>query len=207
MAREVKTLIWCDLCLELDAVQAEGEEMPAITVGNKKPRVLALCKGHQVDFFDKFVEVLESAGITVDQLTNPGRPTRSSAVRPHPRTLDASTGKGVMCPIEGCEAKPLKNVSTISSHLRQIHAMSLYEAVGKDGQLFDADGDPVEMPEIRAPRSTPPEVTRAECDQPGCDTVYEYPKHTKPVQALGVHMAKTHGIKGIGKSGKKKQVA
>lgn len=217
MAREIKQLIWCDLCMEIDGVQTEAEEMPPVTIGNKKPRVLAACKEHQVEFFDKFVEILESAGIFADQLDNPGRATRSSVGRPRSGvdTSTTSTGKPVVCPlVSECEARPLKNISTVSSHLRQIHGKSMFEALGKDGQLYDVDGSPIDMPEIRATREVPT-VERAECDQPGCTSgedggpaVYEFPKNAKPLQALGVHKSKVHGIKGGGKSGnKQRQVA
>lgn len=199
MAREIKELIWCDLCRDLDDIQTPATEMPPISVGQKKPRVLAVCTQHKTSFFDQFIEALETSGEYLDQLSVLPR-TRSSVTRPVPRHIaTSSTGKPIVCPLATeCGGKPLKNVSTVSSHLRQIHAMNLFEAVGKDGQLFDVDGAPVAMPEIREHKKVP-DVKRAECDQEDCDTVYEYPGHSKPVQALGVHKAKVHGIKGIGK--------
>lgn len=217
MAREYKQFTWCDLCLELDGEQVEGEEMPPIMVGNKKPRVLAVCKQHQVDFFDKFVEVLESAGIVVDQLESGTTRVRSSSRRSGPRggvdPMTTSTGKSVVCPIDECDSAPLKNISTVASHLRKVHGMNLFEAIGKDGQLYDVDGAAIEMPEVRQPREKPA-ILRTECDFPGCASgedggpaVYEFPKNQKPVQALGVHKAKVHGIKGAGKNGSKKKVA
>lgn len=212
MAREVKRIIWCDLCQQLDDVQTEAEEMPPITVGARKPRVLAVCVGHKESFYDKFMEVLEEAGIPVDQLDSGTTKVRASTRRPGKGVdpMTTSTGKPVVCPlVQDCESRPLKNISSMASHLRSKHGMNLFEAVGKDGQLFDVDGTPIDMPEVRAPREAPA-ITKAVCDEPGCTSgedggpvVYEWPKNQKPSQALGVHKARIHKVKGAGKNGTK----
>lgn len=214
MAREIELKIWCDPCMEIDGERVEGLEMEAVTIGNKKPKVIAMCPQHKEDFFDPFVEALQNMGTTVDSLQNSGRVRDSGK---HSRQLPAAPpdGSGLQCPVEECAQKGLKNVKSISSHLRSVHDANLYMVIGKDGQLFHDDGRPLTpMPEIRAFErdGEPPNPARVECEEEGCTSgpnggpaVYEWPTNRKPAQALGVHMAKTHGIKGAGKSGSKQQ--
>lgn len=60
MAREIRTEILCDFCLEAGD-REEGIETPPIIIGSGKPRVLALCEGHQ-HHFDEFAEMVRNLG-------------------------------------------------------------------------------------------------------------------------------------------------
>ena len=185
MAREIITSIWCDPCLKIDDVRTEGEELPPITIGNGKPRVLAMCKQHRTDFYDPFVDAVMELGTISDHLAA-GTATKRQTSSGTPR---------VVCPYPGCGVA-LKNVSSTQSHVRHTHGTTVFELLGYEGQLYDVNGDAVERPAPRATVSGEPSVKRAECDVKGCGKVYEFPETQRPVQALAVHKAKSHGVAG-----------
>lgn len=185
MAREVFTKIWCDPCLHTKDIKIEANEMPPVTVGQKSPRVMALCPECEAGFFAPFIEGLEAFGDTPDSLEKGkarGRVDKAAA---------PATGKRIPCPLE-CGTKPLKNISSVSSHLRSMHDTNLYGVLGESGILYDVDGAAIDVGEIRNRQTAAPAITRAECQEPDCTKVYTYPENKMPIQALGVHMAKTH---------------
>lgn len=179
MARELKMNIWCDFC-QVEDIQTEGEELPPIAVGAGKARVLAACKQHREDNYEPFVSALLELGVIAEHL---GLQTRSSppGQAPKPKT-------GIECP--RC-ARVLKNRDSLASHLRDRHETTLSEVFG-DQPILDVAGN--ELPPARKYNIDPDRVREA-CPEKGCDTVYEFPKHTRPKQALAVHVSRLHGKK------------
>lgn len=183
MAREIITKIWCDPCME-EEKYVEASETPPITIGSLKPRVLALCEVHMKGIFEPLREALQELGqiqpeSRADMMRMPG----------------TSPGSGIFpCPVPTCtkHTKPYKHEQSLRNHARDIHGSTIIELREKYADvtpgLFD-DEPPVpdEVP--------PPAVLEAPCDQPGCETVYKWPENKLPVQALGVHKARKHGIR------------
>lgn len=192
MAREVITKIWCDVCLQ-DDVYTDGSETPPITIGSLKPRVMALCDVHVKEVFDPIKELLTELGQVLPQQ---GTMARMPGTSP---------GSGVWpCPDPQCakHTRPYKHEQSLRNHVRQEHQMALTEwnekfGIVEEGALF-AD----------APKADDgPAVTTVKCDQPGCDVSYSYPDYKRPAQAMGVHRAKAHGIRGAKHDTKKKPAA
>lgn len=224
MAREVVLIISCDLCQDLDDKKVEAKEMPPVQIGNNKARILALCPDHQKQFFDQFQTVLLDLGVTTDVLANTqtGRTKKKSSSsssnggdggsgkKPHPG-IDSDPEALIPCPlIAECKTDhSFKSRGSLQGHMKNFHnGVSVGAALERMGMefLLDENGD------IAAPDShrdsgptSPPTVQRAECDQEGCDTVYEWPKHARPNQALSIHKAKVHGIKGQSKTQKNRR--
>lgn len=197
MAREVIISTWCDLCLVED-VRTEAEEMPPIGVGNRKARIVALCKQHAEDHYEPFMQLLNEYGEIADTVNGSAQAASKGAPSQAWRQPD---GTRLQCPMPDCGSK-LKNMATLASHLRGSHDTNMHDAVGKDGVVFDVEGNPVSPPPPRYTKA--PEVKRAKCDFPGCDQEYVYPDVAAPTVAIGVHRARKHGIPGATKTTKKK---
>lgn len=168
MARELVTHIWCDVCLSEDDAYVEGEETPPVVIGSIKPRVLGLCETHR-KLFVEFRTLLMDVGQIVDV--------------PAPRREGGATGE---FPCPACD-RVYSYRSSLNSHVERAHGKTIAElrAEVPDAPLFEEGDD-----------ETPPPLTRAECGVDGCDVVYEWPKHKRPAQAIGVHRRQAHGIKG-----------
>lgn len=187
MAREIVTTIWCDICMD-GGVKTEGIETPPITLGALKPRVLALCVSgeNHMEIYTSIEQIVRDLGQASDHLVN------ATPQRGRPRTV-VPEGQGLQCPL--CEGR-YRNRSSLGTHLRTQHQTNFGEL--EQQQLF-VEGSDVPPEETPAPAQT-----RLECDL--CGKVYEWPKHSRPIQALSVHKARTHDIPGARK-GKKKAVA
>lgn len=175
MAREHIISIWCDPCMEIDDVKTEGEEMPPISIGNQKPRVLALCKQHRTDFFEPLEEFVNRFGVLAEKLDGPPRTKKAVGKIPPPGPTVAVEVPGgytlprnisvdkmheyrVVCPA-GC-TELQKDADRMASHLRDKHNTNLFEAIGPDGVLKDVDGNPVKTPKPRK-RRNPHAVAKA----------------------------------------------
>lgn len=225
MAREVILVISCDLCQNLDDKKVDAKEMPPVQVGNNKARILALCPEHQEQFFDKFLEVLLDLGVTTDVLANTqsGRTKKKTSgsssnggsetgKKPHPG-MDSNPEALIPCPlIAECNTEnSFKSRGSLQGHMKNFHdGVSVGAALERLGMeyLLDDEGN-IAVPDSGRDSGplSPPTEQRAECDQPGCTTVYEWPKHARPNQALSIHKAKTHGIKGQSKTNKNRRAA
>lgn len=187
MAREVVTHIWCDVCMHTDDVYTEATETPPIVLGNMKPRVLALCDVHTKEVYEPIKELLTELGQVADAAKFPG----------------TSPGSGTWpCPDPACHKhdRPFKHEQSLRNHSKQVHGMTIAELrrfhAGEAG-LFDGE------PEVQVAATPPPKVTEAVCDQRGCDVAYTWPEYKAPAQAMGVHRAKAHGIRGAKHKGGK----
>lgn len=208
MARDVVTYIWCDFCLGQDDTKTDAEELPPITVGTNKPRVLALCKEHRETWYEPMVEALKEFGVIVD-----GSSPAKSVIRPtspmDPKgTLEVTADGRVLCPVCKAEGvlKPFKNRNTIMTHVRSDHGTTLgaweREHGPAQGEL-PLDEESTKPHPLSSDREPPDEDKRRECPEckaQGRETVYEWPVNLRPVQALAVHRSRAHGVKGGGKN-------
>lgn len=142
--RKISIDIFCDFCYA-EGLETEGEEQLPIAIGRAKPKVVAVCKECLTTKYDPFVAVI-SEGAPVQEA--PKRKADTSDEPAPSQASDSSTGKYVKCP--KCEATR-KNPNGISKHLRQDHDLSLLDAIGPDGTLYDVDGDAVKTPKPRGP--------------------------------------------------------
>lgn len=220
MARSTVTYIFCDFCLGENDVQTEAQELPPITLGNAKPRLLALCKQHREDWYEPFVEAVKEYGVMIDGSS----PARSVITPTDPKgTLElAPDGEKVLCPV--CKAagviKPLKNRNTVMTHMRSDHQTTLSQWEREHGPANTPENGQGELPGVgeapKAPephslsstREPPEEDKRQEC--PECkaqdiEVVYQWPENARPVQALAVHRSRAHGVPGQGKRGKRRR--
>lgn len=179
MARTI--VILCDPCLERndEEVQAVAEE--TISFGGIKPRLLAVCAKCQKEFVDPLRDLIMDIGQIVDSV--PPLPTQKGA------TGGGGNAKGEFECLE-C-GRQYNYKGSLRTHVQDKHGMTLQEmAIRHSGDNPDA------QLQLGIDDENKPEVTRAECDQEGCDVVYEWPQHVRPAQAIGVHKARAHGIKG-----------
>lgn len=205
MVRDVVTFIWCDFHLGQEDIKVEAEELPPITIGNAKPRMLALCKEHRESWYEPMREAVAEFGTVVD-----GSSPAKSVITPRdPKgTLEvAPDGVRVLCP--ECKT-PLKNRNTVQTHMRAHHGITLKEWEAERGPAAQP-ADPSEVPD--APKADSPPVEgepseenkRREC--PECGEVFEWPTNTRPPQALGLHRAKKHGVPAQGRRREKGKVS
>lgn len=207
MARELVTHIWCDACLATpegeEPVYTKAEELPPTTMGAMKPRLLALCEPHRKEYYDPFRELLQRLGQVV-----PDTGPRAVSAAP------AAPGRKVWpCPVPTCprHTQPFSNKTSRSSHAQREHGATITqlrqqypgapssETDQEQGVLLHDQGVLAGEPitgEGQHNLGKPPAVTHTKCDQPGCDAEYVWPSNARPAQALGVHKAKKHGIKG-----------
>lgn len=173
MAREIVTKIWCDPCSirsgDGDPELSEATE-EIVQIGTAKPRLIAVCEVHRKELIDPLREIIKDLP-TLDSANGPMKPRSSGEVNTE------------LC--KECNT-PLKNRSSLTSHVRQIHNLTVGEYREKH-----------EMTEEERAASLAGKV-EVKCDQEGCDW-------TKPAtpsrqnQVLGVHKSRAHGIAGTTK--------
>jgi hypothetical protein len=192
MAREVVTnvYLWCDLCLnpegDAEPDKVAGEETPPISISNRKPRRLTLCDRHRKEVYEPFERALTEHGQFDDGSPAPVTKARKPAISLPGGGVEPAEGD-ILCPDPDCDRheKGFANYTSLSSHAKRTHNMS-------STALRASLGEP--PPE--------PTVKRAECPEckaAGESTVYEWPEHGRPSQALGVHRKRKHGVEGSGK--------
>lgn len=181
MAREFVTHIWCDVCLEQDDIRTEGSETPAITIGNMKPRVLALCDTHMKEHYEPVKQMLQELGQPVDLPVQ--RSHRSDRVE---------EGEEMECPYPGCTGYgPYRLKSSLRNHFKDVHGTTLVEWEATQGG------------EVKPSAKIPEEFV---CGVEGCDVAYDPAVYNRASQAIGMHRAKAHGIAGTSKKKSKKKV-
>lgn len=187
MAREIVTRIWCDACLHRDPENyTEGTETPPITIGNAKPRIMALCEVDMKEIYEPLKVALAELGQIIPTA---GTGVVAPKVAGHGQPTLIPT-EGIPCPL-GCDAV-LQSRDSLNGHLARKHGKTLNEVMIENNIeiLYDVAGNPVPNPR---PEKVP-DVKEAKCDQPGCDKVYTYPKYRRPVHALSIHLSQAHGI-------------
>jgi hypothetical protein len=196
MARELVTHIWCDPCLSPEEggepTYTKGEELPAITLGTMKPRVLAMCEVHRKEYYDAFRDLVARLGQVVPEGAAPSAPRSSSHAGSFP------------CPVPDCpkHTNPYRHDTSLGSHARREHGATVAELRARYGQeepqgALDLHQEGALAGEPITSEKKPPAITRTECED--CGVVYEWPKNARPSQALGVHRARAHGVKGEGR--------
>ena len=201
MAKEIQTLVWCDLCLGEEEAREEATHRDLVaTLGlgaRAKPQSLDLCERHYKQVYEPLLDALGAYGASVQEA-------------PQPRWAKASEkGAGrtgpFVCEFPGCDSTP-SNVASFGSHVRQQHGIT----VGEYRETFGAPVKVGEATQARAPEAEDPELFDSD-DVPAigpneatCEVCGESWSHAKgnsrPAQARGVHMARVHGIKGKGKT-------
>lgn len=181
MAKEVFTRTWCDLCLGNEERREAVQTDLVFTIHPLvKPTSLDLCQKHLDHWVTPLVQVLEEHGGPPPQR----EPSERGAGRP-------SKGDGPFrC--EVCE-KVLKSRGSFGSHCRDQHGFGLTEYVERYGEPVQVDPSEYDGPDRSATATEwfmPAEATCTECGK-----VYSHAKGNKrPLQAVGVHMARKHGI-------------
>lgn len=187
MAREVIIKLWCDPCLAVDE-HTDGDEY-TIGINTARPMNLTLCEVHEKELLAPLARMLTEMGQPA-----PTGPQQASAPSRRP---GSQYGNGPddpqVCQMPGCGVE-LKNKSSLSSHVRQRH-----DIVMKEYRVLTGQATPQDERDER-PRNDaglfPDSDEVLECDVEGCDKSYSYATNAKPVQALAVHKAKAHGIRG-----------
>lgn len=182
MAREI--VVWCDLCLEQDE-RVAGRELPpiGITLGNRamfKPRVLAVCDGHEKELNEDLLEPLKQF------LTDFGQIPEGETV-----VGSEENKRKVRCIVPDCSSRPFKNKATMQGHVRNQHGLQWREALAKYGE-----GEEAEQMQRELKLDQEQEPFTVECDQDDCDVAYSFPEYSRPIQALAVHKSAKHGIRG-----------
>ena len=116
-----------------------------ITVGNWKPRLVAMCERHEKELLTPLMEILREVAVAPESA--PARPGKFTPVE-----------GGIECQICGAN---LKNRGSMGSHVRQMHDMLLtdYRAQYENGQPAKDDTDgPAYVPSavtLNGPSSMP----------------------------------------------------
>lgn len=192
MPKELVVNAWCDPCYE------DGEHEPAeeivVALGDlarMKPQVALLCERHRKEIYEPLHELMAAFGA----VSGADVPRSSARSRPESRRQTPP----VMCGIPGCDAGYLKNMGSFGSHVRQLHGMTVTEYREKYGEPIQVGGagpssassDP-ELPIDEEPG--PIGDSEATCEE--CGKVYSHALgNNRPTQALGVHLARVHGIR------------
>lgn len=190
MAKEI--VAWCDVCLnqnEDEPVRTPGREV-VVQLDQLKARSLDLCEPHYKEYIEPVRGLLIDMGSTVDTQRikkAPGSPRQASK-------LPESTPGPFRCQVEvdgkPCGGGPYKDIRSLRAHTNAGHDMSFVE-------YRAAYGDP--QPEPVTEVSDDPQYT---CGIDGCTTSYPPERHARPSQALAVHKAVKHGIRGKTKQAK-----
>lgn len=153
-----------------DPVLEEGLEV-VIQLGTLKPRLIAVCPVHRKELIDPLSDIVKDLP-TVDAVNVPGRPRQGAEMNT------------ALC--KACDT-PLKNSSSLASHVRQIHNLTL----GDYREQYEM------TEEERAAQAQ--EKVQATCTEEGCD--WSTPARPNRVnQVLGLHKQRAHGIAGAAKS-------
>lgn len=195
MARKITTHVLCDRCLHEDDAEVEAQETPPVTIGQMKPRVLALCERHMKDY-ETFKSLVQDLGQSVEGTA----PASVSPPRRRRRNDGTAPGSGTFpCPDPDCpkHSDPFRHEQSLRNHARNVHGVTVPQLLALHGEGEEESQDYLPLEEGTARE---PKVKEAPC--PECDTVYTWPKNARPTQALGVHRAKVHGYVGENKKRK-----
>lgn len=171
MARKIVVL--CDIHLSEHDEEVEAVKEETISFGGMKPRIIAVCAECDREFIEPLKVLITEVGQIADS------PSHALPAQKVPAPKDFS------CPSCGREYKYKKSLRT---HAQEVHGVTLSDLL--------KESDPEEQLQLGIEEENKPKVARAECDQPDCDVVYEWPENRRPAQALGLHKSSVHGIKG-----------
>lgn len=193
MARQIIQQIWCDVCIKhgeddgQDPVYVEGAEVN-ITLGGLRMRTPAFCPVHEKEYIAPLEALLRD--LPVAEVSDAVAPV--FATDPKRREIE--------CRICG---RTLHGKASFGSHVRQMHDMQAAEYRQK---YPDADmggrprarrgQDAEQLPLDESSQQQPSELVTEACSECG-KTYSATPSRIR--QVLGVHKAKTHGIKGATK--------
>jgi len=189
MAKEILTRVWCDLCLGEDDSREEATHRDnAVTLGlgrGARPLSLDLCERHYKELLEPLVEALSGYGAPVGDAPA----IRSPRAKSTPSSQSAAPEAGPFrCQFPDCDAL-LKNAGSFNAHVRQQHGMTR-------GVYVETYGEP----QVEAEREALPVISnpigedRAVCEV--CGKIYSHELgNNRPTQALGVHLARAHGIR------------
>ena len=183
MAKEIVSYTWCDVCLNAEEeVRSEADEV-TIQIDTLKPRALALCETHNKELLEPLRQALLDLGQKVDQMVAaaPGRPATILGAEP------------IMC--ELCGGGPYKGKGSRASHVRSTHGIDQREYRRRVAEMRGEEPAP-ESPAESLFSDTEEIPDAFKCDVDGCGKVYDPRKYERPAQALGMHKAKSHGIRG-----------
>lgn len=114
MAREVQTLLWCDICHEQYQLQIPAMAAP-VSIGDTLLRDLDLCAKHR------------------EQVA---RAVRKVLPKKYARKRDVAERPGPFrCQVEGCSAHPLRHRRTLWQHVKLFHQMTMAEYREEYGDL------------------------------------------------------------------------
>jgi len=169
----------CDPCYR-DGEESAGEEVVVAfgDLARSKPQVMLTCERHRKEFYDPLRELLEAFGASPEGSAPAGGSTKARKDRePGP----------FKCMVEGCTAVPLKNVGSFNAHVRQKHDLTR-------GAYVEIYGEPQQLGQQSLPIDTTP-IGDSVATCPECEKVYSHELgNNRPLQALGVHLARVHGI-------------
>lgn len=193
MAREVVTYSWCDVCLDKDDKRVEGKEVgPLLLPGMRQPKSVDLCDEHYADLFAALAVVVEAHG----------KPMQSEASVKIPKRVQGSKEErdGVVfrCKVPGCtgyraRTEGLPSRDKLRGHAYKMHGMNLIEYQERYGIVQpEASGEPLQQPALPM-EAEEPEEPPLECEV--CGKPYPRGLYARPAQALGVHRARSHGLR------------
>jgi len=201
MAKEVTIHNWCDVCMRED-VRTEATTTPELVVGATKARTLDLCEVHRKELLDPLLNLLKEDGAVADK----AQPA-AAAARPARRYAKWSSGTNSSpgpfdCLVPGCTGRHTvanggpgySPLGALKSHVRYAHNLSPVE--------YEAQyGHPQRLSEVQQQPQLELEPTGDQfvCGIDGCTVSYPADQYARPHQALGVHRAQAHGVKGKGK--------
>lgn len=197
MVKQIITRVWCDLCFAEDESETPGEDSgPLLLPGMKKPKSLDLCDRHNKQYIEPLAQLLADHGKATDEVEVVKAGARKGSSSPR-KEGHAGTGP-YFCKVPGCTGyqnkQGYKTVHNLTHHARSIHGLSVAEyreqyGIEGNAPTREGDNDMLFVPE----RS---DIQVFACDAPGCDVTYDSATNGRPAQALGVHKALKHGIKG-----------
>lgn len=220
MSKDIVVHIWCDPCAK-EGRQESATTTPPIIIGSAKPRTLDLCEAHRKEYLDTLSDLLGDDGAVVDARL--AAPSAAPVKRARARTAaEGDERPGPFdCLVPGCTGRNntrmggpgYKNLHALKAHLRFAHFPGglTYEdyvqTYGRPQPLGEgsvpgfgegsvpafqdvAISYPAEDVEI------PDHGPNYLCGINGCEVSYPPEKYNMPKQALGMHRARIHGVRG-----------
>lgn len=184
MVRQLVTHIWCDVCFREDEAYVEAQETPPITIGQAKPRRLALCERHTKlynEFHDLVLDVGQAVEVEETQAPTPKRQKRN----PNPSPLQPP----YICKVPGCatteRGHEFPNRQSLATHIRTQHGHS----VGEYAQQY------LDQPAPELPFDDLPDEDW-KCGVEDCDKAYPPESYKDHRRLIRLHRSREHGIRG-----------
>lgn len=191
MALEVVTHRWCDVCLqnEDEEVHEPGTEV-VVQINALKARKMDLCDRCRKEWIDPLIELIRDFP-TVDAAPTTVKGSRNRGGG----SMAEKPGHTIPCKIPDCTGYRggYKHLKSFRAHLSAAHpGVTLDDYRRQYGEPeFEAEPSGDQMLAIDEDAFT--------CGIDGCQVSYSPQTHTRPSQALGVHKAQAHGIRGKAK--------